>query len=213
MSQPLADAIGAAPEQHAMRIGVVVGLNPPTVSIQHGDPVEVGVLQGVWLTEGRPVVVLRQGQTWLALGEPGGGMGPPLPNSEQWGQFGMSAISTTTSATYVLLSTPPTVQMIKWYEDSRILLQMHSTFFSSGGADSSPHWGVRVNGSLDVPVAALMQTNNSNGVRQAGGGSAVFSFPAGLLTMQAIWRRAAGTGTMNMDASDAWSCVATEIAP
>lgn len=211
MSQPLAESIGAAPQPHAMRIGVVVTTDPPTVSIQDGEAVPVGVLQGVWLRIGAPVVVLKQGQTWLALGEPGELLGGPLPNSNIAQQFGMPT-STTTSASFVPLTSPPVLTLTKRYSYSRIFLTMHTSAYASGG-DAGPQWGLRVNGSLDVAVASLLSTNATNGVRQSASGSAMFNWPAGSLSMLGIWRRANGAGTATCDINDTWSCIATEVIP
>lgn len=217
MTVPLAEEVQAVPDQHGLRIGTVVSPgDPPTVSLQGGEPFPVGVLDGTFLEPGVPVALIRQGATWLAIGIPLGYRAPAVPNALPFNQFGLPGATTTTSASYGAISGLPTLSFVKYRATTRLAFALNGT--ASGSVNTlGIHWGMRVTHpdtgfSDDFDCAALQPNNHLLNNRETWGGIGVGEgIPAGPLEIVGVWRRSTGAGTANMDGSDVWSCLITEV--
>lgn len=222
------DLIGAGIQalvEQAKRLGltwdvrqatVTNGENPAAVlAILDGDTQPIGMVStiGSLLTDARVyvVVVPPAGNFIFGIAT----LGPIVNNVACTNIFGMSA-GTTTSATFVTMPGTPTVALTKSSPNSGMKIDLAGTFFSTVASA-----GLVVGVSLDViatdeTITAVSNTNSSLGNHTTFAGhilldAATVSMPAGAYTLTGIWRRSAGTGTLNVDSGDVWSCCVEEV--
>lgn len=119
-----------------------------------------------------------------------------------------SAAGTTTSATFVDMPGPPAVTITKAYSDTRLLIALHATSFSTV-LGTVARFGVSIAGT-DSDIAGLTHNLASTHLQVSGAG--VFAAAgAGTVTVTGRWRRVSGTGVLTMDANDWVSITVQEV--
>lgn len=142
---------------------------------------------------------------------------PVVGNEECTSVIGMTP-GTTTSAAFVTMPGTPTVTFLKANALSQLRIDLQGTFFSSGVQDAGLNAGVNLGTAGDVEILRVAFTNGSLLAHTPYAGSILLapgSFAGGLsagpYTITGIWRRNGGTGTLNVDANDFWSCCVREV--
>lgn len=129
--------------------------------------------------------------------------------NEEIKQLSPGALNTT-SATYVDI-TGASVSFTKIFAVTRVRFTLHLTHWVSAAIPTTADFAMRIN-AVDYPIA-LTYRNDTIGNHQAASGIAVVpgGLAAGAYTVQARWKRSAGTGTVQLDSNDRISFSVREI--
>lgn len=121
-------------------------------------------------------------------------------------------IESTTSASYVNMGAVSSFSFTKYLTATRLLISMDVMFFVTN-ADTSTRFGVFING-VDYDVVHMGGGNISANVNLAAAGSAfaAANLAAGTYTIQARWKRTAGTGSPSRSTNGWLSMFCTERA-
>jgi hypothetical protein len=217
MSQPLATAISAQPEQNSIRVGEIATVSPLTVAFQGGTPIPCGILDGVAVEVGQPVAVGRQGATWLVLGGTASYTVGAVANANG---ARTSPTGTVNSTSFVNIPNHSFV-FRKGIGTSKLRLNFEGSFFTANGASSGLDLGVSITGTTedggsyssgDIFVATLRATMVTNSHTTIAGFLYQTGVPAGLYVIQGRWR-AQAVITITSDLNDFLCSEAMEATP
>lgn len=199
------------PPDDELVAGVVTGIGPLQVSVR-GATIEPGTLGSYIPVVGDPVQLIRQDATWLVLGSSASGV--DATNSVV--SFADNTIATSTaSGTYVNV-TGAVVTFLKRSTGSRVRVDGDISAFISVAANTKPRYGldfISLDGLPSVRVDLMEMLINPLATHTMVSGSALFSgIAAGNWTVQLLWLRAAGAGTLNINADDWVSFIVAEVA-
>jgi hypothetical protein len=114
--------------------------------------------------------------------------------------YSYTGSQTTTSATFVSLPSGAAVSFTKLYTVTQLRIEYFTYPWITGAVSTAIEYAMLINGT-DYTIAAILRNELGlrdlmSGVLYCAGGLA-----AGTYTIQPRWRRSAGTGTANMDAT------------
>lgn len=198
------------PSDNGLRIGVVAQSSPLQVNVQGGLVENPGVLGGEQFAVGTTVALLRQDQTWLVLGS--------VATSDVVGMTGQAAyndspgVDTVAIGTYTNLGTTTAFPWTKRLDTTKVRIDFAVSCFLSVAANTTVRFGVDILGATNYRYTATEMTVNPlathtflvGGILEAG-------VDAGVYSIQPIWLRVAGGGTVNTDANDWLSMIVSEV--
>lgn len=199
------------PPDDELVAGVVTSISPLQVSVR-GAVIEPGTLGSYIPNVGDPVQMLRQDATWLALGS--SVSGADATNSIAF--FNDNTVSdTTASGTYTNVTGAVTT-FLKRTAGSRVRVDGDVSAFVTGTANTKPRYGldfISLDGFPTVRVDLMEMLINPLATHTVVSGSSVFTgITAGNWTVQLLWLRASGAGTLNINADDWVSFIVAEVA-
>jgi hypothetical protein len=187
------------------------------IALYDGDSVNISMVSmiGSLLTGARIYVLEVPPSGNFILGQVTAA--PVAANEECTSVIGMTP-GTTTLAVFATVPGTPTVAFLKASSLSRLRINLEGTFYSTGAQDAGLNAGVNLGTAGDVEILRVAFTNGSLLAHTTFAGSILLDpgsfsggLPAGPYTITGIWRRNGGTGTLNVDANDFWSCCVREV--
>lgn len=214
MTSTLAGAVdGILPPDNELVTGIVTAVNPVTVSVRGASISEsLGVLGSYIPAVGDNVQLIRQDATWLVLGAGAG-------NTDASGTIANynnnTAAAVTAAAAYANVN-PVRFTWVKRFATTRVKVELSASCFTSVGA-TTPRFGVDFINTSVVPSSprvnmVQMQINAANTHTPLVAQDIFPGFAAATYTIQLIWLRAAGGGTLTINADDWVSLMITEVA-
>lgn len=196
------DAITEAlPPDDRMRIGIVTQSAPLAVDVQGASVMAPGVLNFAHFSVGDTVALLRQDQSWLVLGSIA-----PSSSSGITGLVGFSGspgVDTTTSATYNNYGVNTATTFTKMIPGTRVRIDFSTSIFASGGS-AGAQFGLQFIGANTVYDMTRMLINTAGEHLTFAGGGVFSGLPAGTFSVQPLWLRYSGAGTLTSTAGDDW---------
>jgi hypothetical protein len=199
---------GALPPDNELVSGVVVSVNPLAVSVRGGIVTRsLGVLGSYVPAVGDTVQMLRQDATWLILGSGGTGADASLTTA---GFNDDTAAATTVNAAYSNIN-PVRFDFMKRFATTGVRVDLSVSCYTTTAA-TKPRFGLDFINAPSIRrdvMEMLINTANEHTMISA---QTVFSgFPAGTYTVQLLWLRVAGAGTLTINADDWVSLLVTEV--
>lgn len=214
MTAILADAVDdALPPDNELVTGVVTAVNPVTVAVRGASISDsLGVLGSYIPAIGDNVQLLRQDATWLVLGA---GAGNTDASATVANYNDNTAAATTAAAAYSNVN-PVRFTWVKRFPTTRVKVELSASCFSSAIA-TTPRFGVDFINTAVVPPSprvdmVQMQLNPANTHTPLVAQDVFSGIAAGTYTVQLIWLRVAGAGTLTINADDWVSLMITEVA-
>lgn len=210
ISQAVSDTL---PPDDELVSATVAAVDPLALNIRGALVSEsLGVLGSYVPVLGDVVSVLRQDATWLVLGSTEAGIDATLTVA---GFNDDTAAATTTNAAYTNIN-PVRFDFRKRSAETRVRVDLSVSCFTTA-VNTKPRYGIDfINPALDPPsprrdvMSMLINTANAHTMISA---QTVFDgFAAGLYTVQLIWLRVSGAGTLTINADDWISLLVTEVA-
>lgn len=205
--------VNSLPPDNEMVTGTVTSTAPLIVSVRGGTVLNPGTLGSYLPVAGDVVQLMRQGATWLILGN----NATSTDATNTIAAYSDNSITAaTTSATYVNV-TGAFLSFTKRFANSRVRVDMDVSCFISAVANTRPMFGldfINLSGSPNTRVNVVTMLINPLSTHTVlAAGNLFSSISAGQYTVQLLWQRAAGTGQLNIAATDDWlSFVVTEVA-
>lgn len=208
--QKIADAM---PPDNELVGGTVTAINPLEVDVR-GGIIPPGVLGSYIPSVGDPVQLLRQDATWLVLGSSVSGTDTdsPIVNLNT-----AATVQTTTSATYVNVTNFAVAGFTKRLDATDVRVDFHVSLFLTGAVNTQPRFGVdfiamgggAVSQRFDL-VSMLINPVSQHTFLSC---SALLSgLTAGTYSIQVLWLRVAGAGTLARGTDDWNSITVAEVA-
>lgn len=206
----------AMPPDDGGRVGTVLSVNPLVVSVQGAEIPLAGQLPGS-LAVGDPVALLRQDQSWLAMGavQP---PGAPADRNISTDTVLLAGSDSTTSATFVPVA-GTTTSFTRYRQGSRLEVDFKISLRQTGGAAVVAAFGLQITNPTGetfaptlMPSAPLSVASNHTQF----GARNVFTAPEGLgtgiMSVVLLWRRVSGAGTPAILANtDVYNIVIEEL--
>lgn len=200
----------ALPSDNEMILATVAEINPLRID-NRGALSPSGVLGSYIPAVGDPVVVLRQDATLVTLGSSVSGV--DATNTIN-GFNGAPSGDTTASAAYTNLDAV-SFAFTKRLESTAVRLDYAVSCYSTGAGNTKPQFGVDFISAAGTVYRFDVLAMLINPVSTHMPMSAMVKLPgipAGQYTVQAIWLRVSGAGTLTVDAEDWVSLMASEVA-
>jgi len=198
------DAItDALPPDDRLRIGKVKQVAPLLVDVQGGDVITPGVLNYANFTVGDTVSLLRQDQSWLVLGTNASSNDAVLT-----GQVSVSmnpGADTTAVGTFGNFGVGTSTTFTKRLSTTKLRIDFSASCFATG-ASAGARFGMDVFNSANAYQFTMCQMfiNNIGEHLMFAGGGLFTGVAAGTYTLQPLWLRYSGAGTLNSVATDDW---------
>lgn len=202
--------INAMPSDNELVIGTVQTVNPLTVAVRGGAVVMPGVVGSYIAAVGDTVQLIRQNATWLIIGAVASG--DDATNTIN-GFNNNTAAATTTNPAYTNVN-PVRFTFTKRFPGSRVRVDLDVSCFTSA-VTTKPRFGVDfINVPLGSPRRDLteMLINTANEHTTLGCHTTFSGFLAGEYTVQLIWLRVSGAGTLTINSDDWVSLLVSEVA-
>lgn len=201
----------AMPPDNELVVGVVASVDPLVVDVRGGTVLNPGTVGSYVPAAGDPVQMLRQDATWLILGASASSQDASLTTA---GYNNNTAAATTASVNYTNVS-PVRFDFTKRFASTLVRVDLSVSCFTSAVA-TKPRFGIDfINASVNPPsprvdvMEMLINTANEHTALSA---HAVFGgFAAATYTVQLIWLRVSGAGTLTINADDWVSLLVTEV--
>lgn len=207
----VSEAVGdVLPGDNELILATVLSVDPLRVD-NRGASTPCGTLGSYIPAVGDPVVVLRQDATLVALGS--SVSGADATNTVN-GFNGAPSGDTTASAAYTNLDAV-SFPFTKRLDSTAVRLDYAVSCYSTGAGNTKPQFGVDFISAAGPVYRFDILAMLINPVSTHTPMSAVAKLPgipAGEYTVQAIWLRVSGAGTLTVDADDWVSLMASEVA-
>lgn len=207
----VSEAVGdVLPSDNELILATVLSVDPLRVD-NRGASSPSGVLGSYVPAVGDPVVVLRQDATLVTLGASVSGV--DATNTFN-GFNGAPAGDTTVLGTYTNFDSV-SFPFTKRLESTAVRLDYAVSCYSTGAGNTKPRFGVDFISAAGTVYRFDVFAMLINPVSTHTPMSAVAKLPgipAGEYTVQAIWLRVSGAGTLTVDAEDWVSLMASEVA-
>lgn len=213
MTSTAAAVKGTQPPDNELVLGTVASLVPFVVNTRNGPVNNPGVLGSYRPGLGDPVQMMRQNGTWLVMGSSASAVNAAA---------GIASFNDDTANDNTALGTftnldPVRFGFVKRLPGSNVVVNFHCSVFISASSNTNVEFG------LDFLAASLtavtqrvvvcgMQINPLNTHTMISATVPYGNIAAGIYTIQALWRRSAGAGTINIAPTDDWvSIMVTEV--
>lgn len=200
----------AMPPDNELVGGTVVSVNPLQVNVR-GGIIPPGVLGSYVPSVGDPVQLLRQDGTWLVLGSSVSG----ADATNSIAAFNAAATADTTAAAVYTNMDSASLTFVKRLAGSRVRVDATASMYTTA-VNTKPRIGLDF---IDTTTAAVyrfnlmeMLINAASQHTMIGGGTLFSGIPAGTYTVQMIWLRVSGAGTLTLDSNDWISLIVAEVA-
>ena len=207
----VSEAVGdVLPSDNEMILATVLSVNPLRID-NRGAATPCGTLGSYIPAVGDPVVVLRQDATLVALGSSVPGV--DATNAVN-GFNGVPTADTTTLAAYTNLDNV-SFPFTKRLDSSAVRLDCAVSCYSAGAGNTAAQFGVdfvSTSGAVYRFDVFAMLINPVSQHTPMSAFAKLPGIPAGEYTVQAIWLRASGAGTLTVDSNDWISLMASEVA-
>lgn len=200
----------ALPPDDRLRIGVVSQVAPLEVDVE-GTPVRTpGVLNWANFSVGDTVALLRQDQSWLVLG-----VVAPSSFATMTGQVAFSntpGADTTAGAAYSNLGVATVTTFTKRVAGSKLRIDFSCSCFTTA-VTTSVQFGMDVFNSSNAyqPTMARMLINTANEHTMVVGGTLLTGVAPGTYSVQPLWLRFSGAGTLTTNADDWMTYFVSEV--
>lgn len=213
MSETLAGAVeDALPPDNEMVGGVVTAISPLRVLVRGADVNNPGTLGSYIPSVGDPVQMLRQDSTWLCLGSSVSGI--DATNTAAF--FNDNTVVVSTAGAAYTNVTGASFAFTKRLDNSRVRVDVNVSAFLSVATNTKPRYGldfISLSGGPSVRVDVMeMLINPLSQHTMISGGALYGGIPADDYTVQLLWLRVSGGGTLNINNDDWVSVIVTEVA-
>jgi hypothetical protein len=139
-------------------------------------------------------------------------VGPDTVTAANHDSRALNTAGTTTSGTFVAMPGTPTFQVDKQYDsgETELLVRWHHGLSSTATATEG-RLGVRINGGTTTEIIRWT-FDVANVALPLSGERKITGIAAGIITLELMWSRTSGGGTLTSVASSAFSVVAQEVA-
>jgi NAD(P)H-hydrate repair Nnr-like enzyme with NAD(P)H-hydrate epimerase domain len=208
----MAEAVaGAVPSDNELVSAVVASVNPLAVNVRGALVTRsLGVLGSYVPAVGDNVQVMRQDASWLILGVGNNGVDGTLTLAN----YNSTAAATTILAAFSNVN-PARFTWTKRFASTKARVDLAVSCFSTA-VTTKPRFGVDfINASPSSPSPrvnmAEMLINAANDHTTIAAHDAFSGFAAGTYTVQLLWLRVSGAGTLTINADDWVSLMVTEV--
>lgn len=205
------DAITKAlPPDDRLRVGIVSQSSPLEVDVE-GTPIRTpGVLGFANFSVGDVVSMLRQDQSWLVLGT-----NALSDSASLTGQVAFSntpGADTTAGAAYSNFGISTATTFTKRIAGSKLRIDFSSSCFTTA-VNTSVQFGMDVFNSTNAyqPTMTRMLINTANEHTMVAGGTLLSGVAAGTYTVQPLWLRFSGAGTLTSNSDDWLTYFVSEV--
>jgi hypothetical protein len=204
ISQAVSDTL---PPDDELVSATVAAVNPLTLNIRGALVSEsLGVLGSYVPVLGDVVSVLRQDATWLVLGSTQPGTDATLSLAGYNG----TAADTTAAAAYTNLD-PVRFDFVKRSALTRVRVDLSVSCYTTA-VTTKPRFGVDfINAPTERRDIMEMLINTANEHTPMSAVTVFDGFAAGAYTVQLLWLRVSGAGTLTINADDWVSLLVTEV--
>lgn len=199
------------PADNELVVGVVATLNPLTVNVRGGTVVNAGTVGSYVPGVGDTVQMMRQDATWLILGA--SASGADATNTMN-GYNNNTAAATTVLANYTNVN-PVRFDFLKRFNSTRVRVDFDASCFTSA-VTTKVQYGLDFINTAATPPSprrdlASMLINTANEHTTVGAHTFFTGFSAAVYTVQLIWLRVSGAGTLTINNDDWVSVLVTEV--
>lgn len=200
----------AMPSDNELVLGTVTSVAPLIVAVRGGRVTMPGTVGSYVPGVGDQVQMIRQGATWLIIGA--AASGGDATNTTA-GYNNNTAAATTTNPAYTNIN-PVRFDFTKRFNSTRVRVDLSASCFTTA-VTTKPRFGIDF---INVPLGsprrdlAEMLINTANEHTMISCAAAFSGLLAGPYTVQLIWLRVSGAGTLTINADDWVSVLVTEVA-
>lgn len=201
----------AMPADNEQVVGQVTALTPLTVAVRGGTVINPGTIGSYVPGVGDTVQMLRQDATWLILGASASGADATLTTNG----FNDDTVADTTAVVNYTNVDGVRFDFLKRFNSTRVRVDLDVSCFTSA-VTTKAQFGIDFINTAATPpsprrdlVAMLINTANEH--TTLGCHVAFPGFSAALYTVQLLWLRVSGAGTLTINSDDWVSLLVTEI--
>lgn len=201
----------AMPPDNELVVGVVASVSPLVINVRGGTVLNPGTVGSYVPAVGDPVQMIRQDATWLILGASASSDDASLTTN---GYNDNTAAATTVNVNYTNVN-PVRFDFLKRFASTRVRVDLSASCFTSAIA-TKPRFGIDFINTTVVPPSpredlAEMLINTANEHTMISCATTFSGYAAALYTVQLIWLRVSGAGTLTINADDWVSLLVTEV--
>lgn len=200
------------PSDNELILGTVTSINPLIVAVRGGVVNRPGVLGSYIPGVGDPVQMMRQNATWLILG-PSASSGDASNTIS--GYNNNTSAATTVSAAYTNIN-PAFASFTKRFASTSVRVDLSASSFITVAANTKPRFGfdfINNSGGASSRFDIMEMLINPLSTHTSFSASAKLAgVVAGSYTVQLIWLRVSGGGTLNINSDDWVSFLVSEVA-
>lgn len=212
MTQPFPQKIAdAMPPDNELVVGTVTSVVPLTVAVRGGTVINPGTVGSYIPAVGDPVQMMRQDATWLIMGSSASSLDASLTMNNYNDD---TAAATTTLVTYTNIN-PVRFPFVKRFASTQVRVDLHASCFTTA-VTTKVQYGIDFINTAVIPPSprrdlTAMLINTANEHTMIGCNALFAGFAAGAYTVQLIWLRVSGAGTLTINADDWVSLLVTEV--
>lgn len=201
----------AMPPDNELVLGTVASISPLVVDTRGGTVNSPGTIGSYVPAVGDPVQMIRQDATWLILGASASSADASLTTA---GYNNNTAAATTTNVNYTNVN-PVRFDFTKRFASTLVRVDLNVSCYTSA-VTTKPRFGVDfLNAAASPPSPrrdlAEMLINPANEHTSIGCATTFSGFSATTYTVQLLWLRVSGAGTLTINADDWVSLLVTEV--
>lgn len=213
MTSPFTQRISdAMPSDNELVLGTVTSVNPLVVNARGGPVNSPGTLGSYIPGLGDPVQMIREGATWLILGPSASGADATNAIAAYSNN---TAAATTTGPGYSNV-TGANLMFVKRFTSTRVRVDAAVGSFITVNPATKPRFGLdftNQSGGTSVRVDLMEQVINPVSTHTTIAAHQLYgNIGAGTYSVQLLWLRVSGTGTLNINSDDWVSFIVAEVA-